>query len=290
MFNTILLATDLSKASDCVISCLGGLRELGAGRVILAHALGIKHLESMKYELARLVEPRLLEQKAVVESYGFEVSVEILPGLPEFEVTRLADRTDTSLIVVGSHGRTMAAEAVLGSVAFEIAHNTTKPLLIVRLKIVEEDNVSRCEITCNDFTRNVLYPTDFSDTAERAFAYVEKIVESGCRRVTLLHVQDKSRIGKHLEGRLEEFNKIDAERLARLKAQLIEKGATDVQVEIPYGLPISEILKQSRQGDYSLIVMGSQGRGFIAETFLGSVSHNIVRRAPLPVLLIPAIR
>jgi nucleotide-binding universal stress UspA family protein len=39
-----------------------------------------------------------------------------------------------------------------------------------------------------------------------------------------------------------------------------------------------------------VIVMGSQGRGFISEVFLGSVSHQVVRQAPVPVLLIPALR
>jgi len=37
-------------------------------------------------------------------------------------------------------------------------------------------------------------------------------------------------------------------------------------------------------------VMGSQGRGFIGEVFLGSVSHQVVRRAPVPVLLVPTLR
>jgi nucleotide-binding universal stress UspA family protein len=39
-----------------------------------------------------------------------------------------------------------------------------------------------------------------------------------------------------------------------------------------------------------LIVMGRQGRGPIPEIFLGSVSHNMVRHAPIPVLLVPALR
>jgi nucleotide-binding universal stress UspA family protein len=36
--------------------------------------------------------------------------------------------------------------------------------------------------------------------------------------------------------------------------------------------------------------MGSQGRGFIHEVFLGSVANNIARLAPLPVIFVPAIR
>jgi nucleotide-binding universal stress UspA family protein len=63
-----------------------------------------------------------------------------------------------------------------------------------------------------------------------------------------------------------------------------------VAVEIPYGSPIQEIVRRAQEGDHSLIIMGSQGRGLIAEVFLGSVSHNVVRQAPIPVLLVPAVR
>jgi len=39
-----------------------------------------------------------------------------------------------------------------------------------------------------------------------------------------------------------------------------------------------------------MVVMGSQGRGFIGEVFLGSVSHTVTRHSKVPLLLIPAIR
>ena len=75
-----------------------------------------------------------------------------------------------------------------------------------------------------------------------------------------------------------------------LRKKLLEKGAKNVLLKIPYGNPTSEILNELKGGDYSLVVMGSQGRGFIQEIFLGSVSHNIARDASVSVLLIPALR
>ena len=53
MFKKILVATDLSEASDRVIGCLHGLRSFGATEVILVHALGIKYLHDLKYEWSR---------------------------------------------------------------------------------------------------------------------------------------------------------------------------------------------------------------------------------------------
>lgn len=108
--------------------------------------------------------------------------------------------------------------------------------------------------------------------------------------MTLLHVQEKERIDKYLKDRLPEFNEIDRARLERLKKRLINIGTREVNIEIPYGSTTQEILREVNNNPYSLVVMGSQGRGFICEVFLGSVSHNIVRKAPVPVLLVPAIR
>ena len=290
MFKSIVLATDLSKPSDVVIGCLNSLRSLGAERAILVHALGLRHLRDMVPYLAKLAEPRLVEQKAALEQQGFSTTVEIAPGPPMFEVNRLAKERGADLIVIGSHGASCAQEVLLGGVALAILHQATVPVLVVSLKINDVQSPTQCEASCKDFTRKVLYATDFSDTAERAFRYVEEIVASGAKNVTLLHIQDKVKIGKHLESRLEEFNQIDKERLERMKTGLIKLGATDVRIEIPYGSPIQEIIKYASRENVSLIIMGSQGRGYIKEVFLGSVSHAVAKNSGVSLLLIPAIR
>jgi len=104
----------------------------------------------------------------------------------------------------------------------------------------------------------------------------------------LLHVQDQARIGKHLEHKLNEFNETDNARLGRLKNDLTQHGVKDVRIEIPYGSPKKEILARIKKGDVSLVVMGSQGRGYLGDIFLGSVSHAVARHSTAPVLLVPA--
>jgi len=106
----------------------------------------------------------------------------------------------------------------LGGVASEIIQNARKPVLLVRLKITTVQKRQQCEAVCRNLLDHVLFATDFSDNAEHAFATVREVVERGAKRVTLMHVQDKSKIGKHLEQRLSEFNAIDRERLERLRA------------------------------------------------------------------------
>lgn len=292
MFEKILIATDLSAASDSIVNCAEGFRKIGTEKVYLCHALGLKHIEDLKYQVIPVVEPTLKKQKDVLEKAGLKTEIIIAPGIPSMEIHRIAEKEGVSLLVIGSHGESLARHIFfkLGGVACEVLHSHKKPLLLVRTKIAEKNREVCVEASCADFRKRVLFATDFSDSSHRAFLYVEEIVRKGCKDVTLMHVQDKSRIEKHLEHKLEEFNRIDTDRLNMLEKRLHEVGAENVSIKILYGSPTSEILKELEKGDYSLVVMGSQGRGFIQEVFLGSVSHNIARNAPVSVLLVPALR
>jgi nucleotide-binding universal stress UspA family protein len=252
--------------------------------------LGIRHLEELKYELAPQAEPKLQEQKELLEAQGFQVIIQIEPGLPAFEINQIARKNNASLIVVGSHGVTLSREILLGSVATEVLHQSRHPVLVARLKIDDTGGQIRCEQICADFFRHVLFITDFSETAEHAFDYVEKIVQSGGRHVTLLHVQDSTGIEEHLKDRLEEFNRIDRIRLERMELRLHDLGATEIIIKLLYGLPKQEIVQHADQGDYTLIVMGTHGRGFFGKLLTGSVAYHVARNTAVPTLLIPPIR
>ncbi|MEX1275098.1 MAG: universal stress protein [Bacteroidota bacterium] len=291
MFKKILIASDLSPASDSLITCMKAFKSLGVEEVMLFYALGIRHLDSLKYLIKESVEPALIKQKNTLEAEGFNTSLEIAPGIPSEEIQRVARERNVSLIVVGSHGESAASHLLfhIGGVTSEVLHSHEKPLLLIRTTVTEVNGERCIGPSCDDLKANILYATDFSDTSHRAFDYAERLVEDGCKKVTLLHVQEKTKIDKHLKGKLEEFNRIDAERLEMLKERLVKKGATNVEIKIPYGNPTQEILKEAKNG-YTLIVMGSQGRGFIRELFIGSVSHNVARNSGRAVLLIPALR
>lgn len=291
MLKKILLATDLSKASDAVLSCVEGLKLLGAEEFVLFYALGVRHIESLKYTLKDLAEPELKRQMKLLEDQGVNVKLEIAPGIPSEEINKYAEDKDISLIVIGTHGES-ASEHILfriGGVTSEILHHHKKPLLIIRT-IPAEKNGEKCfEASCTDFRGKILFATDFSDNSYRAFDYLKEIVKVGANKVTLFHVQDKSKIDKHLKDKLDEFNRIDKERLDRMKKDLEENGGSKIDTKVVYGIPTKEILEEAKD-DYTLIAMGSQGRGFFEEIFVGSVSHNVVRNANISVMLIPTLR
>lgn len=291
MLSSILLASDGSEASDRVIECAKEMARLGVRRVTLAHVFNVRDVGGLYERLKQSMLPRLEAQRRILEDAGLQVTIETPLGLPFIEVERLAAERHASAIVVGSLGASLIGDVLLGSTAYSVLQTATRPVLVIRIEITDRGDAGRrCRALCGELCGYILFPTDFSDTADRAFSYLEHLVRETRAEVTLLHVQDKTKIERHLRHKLEEFNRIDAERLERLKLRLEQSRPRAVHVDIPYGSPTAVILERARSNTFSLILMGSQGRGFIQEVFVGSVAHNVARHAPLPVLFVPAVR
>ena len=291
MFSKILIATDLSAASQAVVQCATGLRSLGAKDCVLLQCMNIRSPSAPGVASAAVViAQNLQDQKALLEKSGLNVRTEVVPGLAQVEISRVARESGAGLIVVGSHGHTLAGEVFLGGVAAAVLHQAAKPVLLIRVAPTAEGGaVCAMGETC-DFTRHILFPTDFSENSRSTFRAVKHLAAMGAREVTLFHVQDKSRIDPHLMHRLAEFDQVDGERLARMKDDLARAGGAKLGSDIRFGHPGQEILREIADRRATLVVMGTQGRGFFGEVFLGSVSHYVARHSPAPVLLIPAPR
>ena len=289
MFEKILVATDLSGAGDRLVRTVGGLKALGTREVVLIHALNFREEGMLLASLMEQAEPELEREAELLREQELEVTSDTVVGAPHTVINKVAEEQDCALIVVGSHGRTMATDIMLGGVANAVTHSATRPVLILRMNLKDEDSEPTSDnisISCEPL-KHVLFPTDFSDNAQRAFEYLKDLAGYGLKRATLFHVQDSAKLDPHLANHIDEFNRIDTERLERMKAELKSAGTQDVRFELPFGSPKKEILERSNQKDVSLVVMGSQGRGFISELLLGSVSYSVARRSKAPVLLIP---
>lgn len=289
MFEKIIFASDLSPATDVVIEYLGPLRGIGVREIVLTHALGIRHLDDMRHELLRLVKPHLERQQAALEKQGFAVCIRAPRGLPTDEIVRVAKEQSAHLIVVSLHGHTLAHDVLLGSTPIELLHRSPVPVLVVLVKVEGTKEHPRCGKTDCDLLGHVLFATDFSDNAEVAFQVVKQFAEGGAAGITLLHVQDVARVGTATPAKIEEFDRVDMERLERRKADLEKLGPTKIDCVVTHGQATEEILKKARE-EVSLVILGNQGRGFFKEIFLGSTSHNVARHAPCPVLVVPQPR
>jgi nucleotide-binding universal stress UspA family protein len=286
MFETIVLATDLSADWDRIIDCAAEFKALGCTHAILTHVITAKGLVGADAVAQLLSEPKLEEQKRQLEAHGFEVLVETPVGLPAFSLNEVAQRHCASLIVVGSHGKSAWREAVLGSVSNALLHHARFPILLLNVKrLREEANGALCQLHTRELLRHVLFPTDFSTVASQVVPILEHLVPSGLSEVTLLHALEvldayPPAISAPAEAAARGFVEALAQRLQAA-------GVSRVHSHISRGHPIPMILDVLNTGDFSLVVMGPQGRSLLSEILLGSVAYHVARLAPCPAFLIP---
>jgi nucleotide-binding universal stress UspA family protein len=139
----------------------------------------------------------------------------------------------------------------------------------------------------------ILYPTDFSDVAEKALIYIKKLKDSGAEEVIVLHVIDDrgfERLHRFLSE--EKFETLIKDReeetqkhLKAIAKELAEAGL-EVTLRVETGIPVREILRVEKDEDVSAMVIGSHGVSNLQELFLGSVSEKVIRRSIRPVFVI----
>ncbi|MGD0845393.1 MAG: universal stress protein [Geobacteraceae bacterium] len=291
MFKKALICMESGSHSPELATCISGLLNLGIKECLVTQFLTYSEAVAASFTLAEVELQQYVEGlRQQLQEAGFVAEAKTVSGTSHREAYRLAEEHGCDLVVVECRYDTVAGEMLAGGVAASVIHHLTVPTLVVRVEVSDAHGGKRLSGKPCDFTGHALFPTDFSENADHAFAYLEELASNGLKRVTLLHVQDNVRIDPHLRDRLDEFNALDRERLNNLEARLRKKGATTVETRLSYGNPSVELLNAVRDTDPSFVVMGSQGRGFVTELFLGSVSHNMVRLSPVPILLIPRPR
>jgi nucleotide-binding universal stress UspA family protein len=140
--------------------------------------------------------------------------------------------------------------------------------------------------------RKILYPTDFSDTAEKAIPFLKQLKDVGAEDIIILHIIDTYRLripSIYMPTNLISFIDkmvIEATEKAKKVADVLTAAGIGTRIRIEQGLPFREILRVEDEEDVSIIVIGSHGRSNIEEMFLGSVSENVMRKSKCPVLIV----
>ena len=68
--------------------------------------------------------------------------------------------------------------------------------------------------------------------------------------------------------------------------ELADEYDTEIETETAVGEDSRRILQRVEDGEFDMIIMGSHGRSLPARILMGSVSETVVRRSPIPVLVV----
>lgn len=138
---TILAPTDFSECSVAAMKQAVELAERFLAKVVFLHVmeqpaygieLSLAHPAAHR-EVGAVLAEMLREHVERVKAHGIEVEWHLEVGTPFLEIRAAAERYGVDLIVMGTHGRTGLAHAVLGSVAERMVQHAPCPVLTVKV-------------------------------------------------------------------------------------------------------------------------------------------------------------
>lgn len=148
MISKILLPTDGSKTAQKAARYTASLAKKFKASVIILSVIDkgaligqtiparktARHIvEPIEDYLKEAAEGSVGSVKKILQENRVKFDTVIVEGHPVEEILKTAQQTKADLIVIGSHGRSALAAAILGSVAYGVIHKESKiPVLIVR--------------------------------------------------------------------------------------------------------------------------------------------------------------
>ncbi len=145
--------------------------------------------------------------------------------------------------------------------------------------------------------KKILVPVDLSELSASIIQAGVEIAQHRDAEVTVLHVAKDSDYysdyGGEFHGTSLTVSRLKDDAWMALDSQL--KGLVarvtsnpKVSINLMWGSPVRDIIQIAESGSFDLIVMATHGRMMLSRFFLGSVTENVIRRAPCPVLAIRA--
>ena len=145
--------------------------------------------------------------------------------------------------------------------------------------------------------KKILFPTDFSATADNAFLYALSLTKKLDAALTILHVYELPELGRALKSTtkevyemMEQEAKDDFQKsLKNLKTLAQKNNISDVAFSelIAEGDPVHKIAEITERHNIDLVIMGTKGASGIKEMFLGSITTGVIDESNKPVLSIP---
>jgi nucleotide-binding universal stress UspA family protein len=274
LVRSVLHPTDFSSASDRAFAYALGIALLGQTALTLLHVRRISELADWsRFPSVRATVERwgLLEpgsaRSDVYEKLRVQVNkVDLKAVLTARAIADYIELNPHDLIVLATEGEAGLPHWFSSSVSETIASASKTMALFVpqhaQRGLVSLDN--------GDHTlRNILLPIDhtpdFSGALERAKRIAE-IFGDGRVVITMLHVSSGSLPAMPME----------------------ESTSWTMKIEQRSGNAVTEILSAANLLDADMIVMPTAGAKGFVEMFRGGTTQQVLRRAPCPVLAVPA--
>ncbi len=269
MFERITFATDFSEASMEVLRYLPQLKQVGVEEVVVVRVINLNRIvgvagginvDEYVEECRREAEVKLGEVVKKIEEMGLRAKpfLPIPAGDPVAEIIRAAKESGSKMILMGSRGRGLIKEILLGSVSEGVVRKSDVPVFVVKHGTKVERLFER-----------ILYAHDLKEHSEVVMKYVKHVAEKVGGKIFLVHVVEKG-------------EKLAEEKLRAIEEELL---GLDFETVVREGTPHKEILKVCEEVDATSVFIGGGIPETIAERLLGSTADAVLRYSKVPVFV-----
>jgi nucleotide-binding universal stress UspA family protein len=295
MFKKILFATTASPTCDNAAKVAFDLELKWEAQLYVFHVLGIPsrgyspfvtdvrtgdtiepdpdYVEWVKEEIKNTYDKLLADGSSAV--------IEAAVGVPYREILRKARQEDVDLIVMGAHTRQEDVGAaryrsIVGSTMQRVAKSARCPVVII----------NRPCTTCWKLFSNIVFGTDFSNAADFAYLWAQKLAREVGAKLHIFHACDLSTSAAGVVIDQAEIEKRIKKAREKIEKRYVAKlnGYDNYAIEVREGIPYVEILKFAREKTGDLIVMAHHTKEVDPEkAVLGSTVEQVVLRSACPV-------
>lgn len=136
----------------------------------------------------------------------------------------------------------------------------------------------------------ILFATDFSESSQKALAYVKKLAHHFGSAVTAAHVVDLTIATRSPEAAvgfsMPDLREIGEEGIRTVRRELRRDHIMENGVVLTGGNPAGSIIDYAQEFKPDLIVMGTKGKGNLERFILGSTAEAVLRHVACPVLTV----
>ena len=137
---------------------------------------------------------------------------------------------------------------------------------------------------------NILVPYDGSAPSNEGLKYAfETFPDAEITAYHVVQIPDSTIAlfeGPEIQPPVTERAQEHAETILESAHELAAEHGRDLETEFETGKPAHRIVERATEGGYDTVVIGSHGREGPSRILLGSVAEDVVRRAPVPVVVV----
>jgi nucleotide-binding universal stress UspA family protein len=276
---TLLLATDLSCRCDRALDRAAELAAEWRAKLVVLHVRQESGSDSDQPSWRRAPNAQQVAEERVRRDLrgrkGFDLEVIVKSGNPLTVTLETIQQVNCGLVVTGTARDEALGRILLGTLVSHLARKSEVPVLVVKSRP-------------HGSYRNMVVATDYSENSRHALETALTLLPDV--PASLFHACNALFEGR---GRSDDWTPLIAE--AKATGQEFLAG-TPAAAQLGRSIPV--ICEPGEIGDLledlvslqqvDLVVLGTAGRGGLANLLLGSTAQYLLERLPVDVLLVRA--